>query len=219
MPQALRKLEIATDIDGSSPFSVLFNPTEYTVEDSNKWDDQDRNTQKPELQFTGGDRKKLTMELFFDSYEAGEDVRQYTRRVANLLEVDPQKNRPPVCTIEWGETSSQAPNDADFPFVGVLETLKQQFVLFKHDGTPVRAKLSVAFKQFRLPEDELKRKPRRSSFPAKTYTVRQGDTMSGIAGRLWRRPEDWRLIADANEIEDPRRLQPGQRLVVPRIET
>jgi len=219
MPQPLRKLEIATDIDGSQPFNVLFNPSEYTIEDSNKWEDQDRNTQKPELHYTGGDRKKLSMELFFDSYEAGQDVRQYTRQVANLLEVDSNKNRPPVCTIEWGDTSSQPPNDADFPFVGVLETIKQQFVLFNGNGTPVRAKVSVTFKQYRLPKDELKRKPRRGSFPAKTYTVVQGDTLSGIAGRLWKRPEDWRRIADENNIENARRLVPGQRLVVPRIET
>lgn len=218
MPPPLQKLEIVTDIDGSTPLSVLFNPSEYTIEDSNKWEDQGRNTQKPELQYTGGDRKKLTMELFFDSYEAGQDVRQYTRQIANLLEVDSNKNRPPVCTIQWGGTSSQAPNDADFPFVGVLESIKQQFVLFTGDGTPVRAKLSVSFKQFRLPEDELKRKPRRASFPAKTYTVVETDTLSGIAARLWKRPEEWRRIADANKIEDPRRLAPGQTLVVPPIE-
>ncbi|RPJ62334.1 MAG: LysM peptidoglycan-binding domain-containing protein [Acidobacteria bacterium] len=218
MAGPLRKLQISTDAEGSTPITVLFNPSEYSVEDANKWEDQDRNTQRPELQYTGGDRKKLTMELFFDSYEAGEDVRVHTRKIASLLEVDSNLNRPPVCTIEWGETSSQAPNDADFPFVGVLESLKQQFVLFKSDGTPVRAKLSVSFKQFRLPEDELKRNPRRSSFPAKTYTVVRGDTLSGIAARLWKRPEQWRRIADRNQIANPRRLTPGQVLTVPAIE-
>jgi len=218
MAAPLTKLSISTDAEGAEPFTVLFNPTEYSIEDANKWDDQDRNTQKPELQYTGGDRKKLSMELFFDSYEDSEDVRQYTRQVANLMEVDSNKNRPPVCTLEWGETSSQPPNDADFPFVGVLESLKQQFVLFRNDGTPVRAKLSVTFKQFRLPEDELKRKPRRSSFPAKTYTVRQGDTLSAIAARAWKRPEEWRRIARFNGIEQPRHLDPGMTLVIPKIE-
>jgi hypothetical protein len=217
MATQLRKLEISTDT-GGSPVTVLFNPTEYTIEDSAKWDDQDRNTQKPELQFTGGDRKKLTMELFFDSYEAGDDVRKHTRKIANLLEVDSKKNRPPVCTIQWGDNLSQAPNDGDFPFVGVLESIKQQFVMFRGDGSPVRAKLSVSFKQFRLPEDELKRKPRRGSFPAKTYVVSQFDTLSSIAGKLWERPEDWRRIASANEILNPRVLTPGQLLKIPPIE-
>jgi len=150
MPASLHKIRIATDIDGSSPIEVLFNPSEYTIDDSNTWTDQERNTQRPELQYTGGARKTLSMELFFDSYESNEDVRQYTRLIANLLEVDSNLNRPPVCTIEWGDNSSQPPNDADFPFVGILETLTQRFVLFKSDGTPVRARLTVRFKQFRL---------------------------------------------------------------------
>jgi LysM repeat protein len=218
MPAPLQKLRITTDSQGALPFTVLFNPSEYSIEDSSKWEEQERNTEKPELQYTGGERKKLSMDLFFDSYEDGQDVRQFTRQIAQLLEVHTTHNRPPVCTLEWGESSSQPPNDADFPFVGVLESLKQQFVLFKSNGTPVRARLSVSFKQFRLPEAERKRNPQRASFPAKTYTSVQGDTLSNIAARLWKKPEEWRRIADANQIQNPRQLTPGQVLVIPAIE-
>lgn len=218
MPAPLQKLQVSTDSPGSIPFTVLFNPTEYTIEDSSKWEEQERNTKKPELQYTGGDRKKLSMDLFLDSYESNQDVRLFTRQIANLLEVDKANDRPPVCTLEWGESSSQPPNDADFPFVGVLESLKQQFVLFKSNGTPVRARLTVSFKQYRLPEAEAKREDRRSSFPAKTYTVVQGDILSGIAGRLWKKPEEWRRIADENQIDNPRQLMPGQVLVIPSVE-
>ena len=218
MPAPLTKLRITTDSQGSEPIIVLFNPSEYSIEDSSKWEEQERNTEKPELQYTGGERRKLSMDLFFDSYEEGQDVRQFTRQIAHLLEVDTTNNRPPVCTLEWGESSSQPPNDADFPFVGVLESLKQQFVLFKSDGTPVRARLTVSFKQFRLPEAEAKRNPRPRSFPAKTYTLVQGDTLSGIAAQLWRKPEEWRRIADANQIQNPLKLTPGQVLAIPAIE-
>lgn len=218
MAAALQKLKITTDLKGANPIEVLFNPTEYTIEDSSKWEDQVRSKQKPELHYTGGERKKLSMELFFDSYEQRQDVRQFTRLIANLMEVDQKMDRPPVCTIEWGQNTSQPPNDADFPFVGVLESLKQQFVLFSNDGTPVRAKLSVSFKQFRLPEAELKRNPRRQSFPAETYTIIQGDTLSGIATRVWKKPEEWRRLADANQIENPRQLISGQKLIIPPIE-
>jgi len=218
MAGPLQKLRITSDIQGSSPINVLFNPTEYTIEGANKWEEQERNTNPPELQYTGADRKKLSMELFCDTYESGQDVRQFTRQIANLLEVHVDNNRPPVCTIEWGESSSQPPNDADFPFVGVLESLRQQFVLFKSDGTPVRARLTVSFKQFRLPADEERRHPRRASFPAKAYTAVQGDTLSGIAAQVWKRPADWRRIADANQIQNPRHLTAGHVLIIPAIE-
>jgi len=218
MPAPLTKLRITTDSQDSEPIIVLFNPSEYSIEDSSKWEEQERPTEKPELHYTGGERRKLSMDLFFDSYEEGQDVRQFTRQIAQLLEVDTTNNRPPVCTLAWGESSSQPPNDADFPFEGVLESLKQQFVLFKSDGTPVRARLTVSFKQFRLPEAEAKRNPKPRSFPAKTYTLVQGDTLSGIAARLWRKPEEWRRIADANQIQNPLQLTPGQVLAIPAIE-
>ncbi|MCP4368477.1 MAG: LysM peptidoglycan-binding domain-containing protein [Deltaproteobacteria bacterium] len=222
MPEELVKLLIETDIPGAQPIKVLFNPSEYSIEDSNTWEEQKRNKQRPELQFTAQSLKKLSMELFFDSYEnkGNQDVRQFTRQIANLLEVGTgiDKDRPPVCTIFWGDNNSTTPNEADFPFIGVLESLKQQFVLFNSVGTPIRARLSVSFKQFLLPEEELKRKPRKSSFPANTYTVVLDDTLSGIAARLWEKPEEWRRIANGNNIINPRILRPGQVLIIPPIE-
>jgi hypothetical protein len=213
----LEKLKIK-NMDNNEEFTVLFNPTEYSVEDSSKWQDQTGNRRRPELQYTGGERKRLTMELFFDTYEAGQDVRQHTGKIARLLVVTTDDRnsgkRPPIVQLTWGPENP----DTGFPFVGVLETLKQQFTLFTGQGVPVRAKLSVTFKEFRLPADELQREPRRSSFPAQTYTARAGDTLSGIAAALWKDPLKWRLIAEANSIDNPRLLEPGHVLVVPPIE-
>ena len=51
----------------------------------------------------------------------------------------------------------------------------------------------------------------------KSYTVRRGDTLSGIAGALYNDPTQWRAIAQANGIVDPRELQPAVRLTVPAL--
>jgi hypothetical protein len=51
---------------------------------------------------------------------------------------------------------------------------------------------------------------------ARTYTVRQGDTLSGIAAKLG--IADWRRLYEANRAvigADPNRIFPGQVLVVP----
>jgi nucleoid-associated protein YgaU len=218
MPLAKLKI-INLDKDGES-FQVRFNPTGYSIEGGNTWKEQERPRKKPELQFTGQSLKKLSMELFFDTYEQKEDVRQYTSKVARLLvpSIEDEKTkgkRPPRCRIDWGKEYS---GNSDFPFVGVLETLTQQFVLFDSNGTPVRAKLSVSFKEFLLPEEQEKREPTAQSFPAETYVVLQGDTLSGIAGQLWQKPQEWRRIAEANEIENPRQLSPGDELIIPPIE-
>lgn len=212
----LEKLNVA-NTDTGDEFEVLFNPTEYSIEDSSKWQDQEGNRRRPELQYTGGERRKLSMELFCDTYEAKTDVREHTARFAKLLVVTTNDGnngkRPPVVELSWGPANA----DTGFPFVGVLETLKQQFTMFASDGTPVRAKLSVTFKEYRLPVDEQQREPRRGSFPAQTYTVKAGDTLSSISTVVYKDPLKWRQIAEANEIDRPLALEPGQVLVVPAI--
>ena len=47
--------------------------------------------------------------------------------------------------------------------------------------------------------------------------VTVGETLSAIAGREYGNPKMWRPIALANSVSDPRRLQPGMRLVIPRL--
>jgi len=215
MAERLEKLRIK-NLDTSEDFFVLFNPTEYTVEDASHWADQDKMGQKPELHYTGGDRKKLSMELFFDTYEARVDVRTHTAKIAALLVFNKEKHRPPKVELSWGPTPPGGPN-AEFPFVAVLETLKQQFVLFLADGTPVRAKLSVAFTQFTLPEEELQKNEPHSPDLTKLYVVKVRDTVSAIASLFYQDPSKWREIAAANNIDTPRSLTPGQVLRIPKI--
>lgn len=53
--------------------------------------------------------------------------------------------------------------------------------------------------------------------PATTVSVRSGDTLYDIAGRIWDDSFLWPLLLAANEeeIEDPDYLRPGQRVDVP----
>ena len=50
------------------------------------------------------------------------------------------------------------------------------------------------------------------------YTVRRTDTLEGIALKFFRDPSFWRDIAAKNNIENPRILEPGTVLVIPRID-
>jgi nucleoid-associated protein YgaU len=77
--------------------------------------------------------------------------------------------------------------------------------------------LSVGFKEYIPPTQHAQAEPKSGSFPAQTYTVKAGDTLSAIAGRLWDNPTLWRLLADENIIVNPRVLDPGRILTVPPI--
>jgi nucleoid-associated protein YgaU len=51
----------------------------------------------------------------------------------------------------------------------------------------------------------------------RTHTVASGDTLSGIAQRVYGRADRWKLIFEANrdKLDDPDRIYPGQVLVIP----
>ncbi len=53
--------------------------------------------------------------------------------------------------------------------------------------------------------------------PARTYTVKAGDSLSAIAKREYGDAGAWRRIYDANrdQIDDPDLIHPGQELKIP----
>ena len=49
-----------------------------------------------------------------------------------------------------------------------------------------------------------------------TRVVRRGDTLAGIAAEVYSDPTKWRVIADANAIENPFVLPAGSKLTLPK---
>jgi len=56
---------------------------------------------------------------------------------------------------------------------------------------------------------------------ARSYTVAKGDTLSHIAKAHYGRASKWHAIFEANRdvLDDPDRIQPGQVLKIPAIDT
>jgi hypothetical protein len=204
---ALEKATI-TNVDTNESFQVLFNPTEYVLKKQTPWAEQRvLGLDAPAASFTTGMRMELEMELFFDTFEDKTDVREHTEKVETLLIVDPDKHRPPLTLFNWG----------NFQFKGVFEKLKQRYIMFLEDGTPVRAILNVTIKEYMTTYEQLQRQPRQSADRAKRRIVRKGDTLGLIAYREYNDASQWRRIANYNRIEDPLNLEPGTELVIPPI--
>lgn len=185
---------------------VLFNPSEYRLNKANQFAEiAVPGLEAPPLQFVRGGARTLSMQLFFDTFEKGSDVRDHTQKITTLLSVDNELHAPPICHFSWG----------DLNFIGVLERADQRFTLFLSDGTPVRATMDVSFKEF-IENDRQGRLLSSADF-TKHYAVHRGDSLSAIAGREYGDPAMWRLIAEENDIDLPLNLRPGQILVIPAI--
>lgn len=201
---------IKTEEDGS--ITVAFNPTTYSISKSLSWTasggSNDTRTNAPTLAFGGGGSRHLALELFFDSTDSQRDVRLQTDRIVRLTHIlrHLDNPRPPICKLVWGGKS------ADFPFVGVVSSLEQQFLLFHATGQPLRATLKVAFQEFLvLGDDQKKTDPELT-----TRVVRRGDSLASIAAQVYDDPSAWRAIARANRIENPLAIAPGTKLTLPK---
>jgi hypothetical protein len=194
---------------GKDDITVLFNPTNYTVAKTNQIAETGiPGLAAPILQYVHGNTRTLTMDLFFDTYEKRSDVTSETKKIYDLLEIDTGTHAPPVCEVRWGS----------FYFKGVLDHVSGQFAMFLADGTPVRATLSVSFKEYIPVEDLVKIHPTQSADHHKQRMVKSGDRIDTIAADEYGNPGLWRAIAEANDMEDPGILVPGQYLAVPPLQ-
>ena len=138
---------------------------------------------------------------------SGTDVRQHTRKLARLAEVNIHLHRPPICELRWGEFDI---------FTGVLTSISQRFSLFLADGTPVRATVTCSFVESAPIALARAREPN-SADVDKTRQVRRGDTLQHLAAEEYGDPRQWRHIATANGIVNPRDLRPGTVLTIPKL--
>jgi len=219
----LAKAEIENMLTGEHVV-CMFNPKEYTFSKQNKWSEKTaKGKNVSHLEFGGGAPATLKVQLFFDTTEswkfenlsvtAGDDVRKYTKGLWDLMKVSDKnvnpatkKGEPPHCKFKWGNLWS---------FEAVIDSISQKFVLFKDDGTPVRAILDVSFRQT-TDEGQYPRQNPTSGGMAndRVRTVQQGDRLSLIAYQEYGDTRHWRHLADINEINDPLNLRPGQPLII-----
>ncbi len=182
---------------------VLFYPSEYTQSKSANYPEETRKKNKSRVQFAGDKLETLEMSLFFDTYESNEDVRIHTRKITDLMEYDRSGNPPPILMFVWGPIN----------FTCILESVTKKFTMFRRDGVPVRATLSVRFKEY--PKDNAPREKPSVQSMTKVISIKSGDSLWAMAATSYGSAAMWRSIAEKNNIANPRLLVPGKEITVP----
>ncbi len=212
-PQHLTKATV-TILDGrrkGTDIKVEFNPAEYSMEYSATYSEKaPPGLSNPILRFVNGNAQVLSMELLFDTYTDGKgaDVSIETSKFTDLVSIDGDFHAPPRVQFAWGS----------FSFKAVVEKISQKFTMFQADGTPVRATLSVTFKQHKTIVEQLRDPRLNSSDKTKRRVLASHDSLWHLAEREYGSPRYWRLIARENRIEDPRRVEPGTVLNLPPLD-
>jgi Contractile injection system tube protein len=214
----------------ANPFVVQFNPENLKVSYSNQVvpPEQSGNTSghgraaaptaHPTAQFVGRGNTKLSVQLIFDvtgdlsevdRTAAKGDVRRLTMRVANLIKPSAITSGngtgqfiPPKVRFVWGS----------FRFDGIVESLEESLEFFSPEGLPLRAVLSLSLVQQEFQFDfEPSAAPNPSAANPGTRPLTAAGSGSNLPGMVSNSGRnDWQGVAQANNIENPRRLEPGR---------
>jgi len=121
-------------------------------------------------------------------------------------------SRPPKVIFQWGPPSA-------FLIEANITAVNVTYTRFAADGTPVRAEVTVRLQQQPSLLGLLATNPTSAGLPGrKAHTVTAGDSLARIATGQYGSPGRWRQIAAANDIDDPLRIRPGDRVYLPNPE-
>jgi hypothetical protein len=160
----------------------------------------------------------LSMELLFDTSQSGDDVRGTTLKIVEMIQpnvknggtVDTAQPRP-VVRFSWGT----------FLFIGTISSIDETIDLFSEQGKPLRATVNLSMSEVALERDTIPNPvPGTVSVTGQSLgggaaigttplTLSQaGDTLQNLVGRL-ASGGSWKAIANGNNIDNPRLIQPG----------
>ena len=217
---SLQKAQL-TAVDGdptTTKLVFMYNPAEITTSKSANWNrPQARgasSANRPE--FAGAGPQNVQMEITFDAWDTpGADVTASVKTLFEWTMPTPSSRtrnlpRPPMLGFEWGSSAI---------FTGFrcfLKTVQAKYTLFKPDGTPIRATCQITLEE--IPEEPKGTNPTSGSRESRRSLVLDGaDSLAGVAYREYGDAALWRGIAAFNEIDDPLRVTPGTRILVPSL--
>jgi hypothetical protein len=211
--------------------TVQFNPQSLKLTFTNQ--NAGGSQQNGAVQFVGQGTTKLSLELWFDvtlptavgQADPKGDVRNLTKEIAYFItpQTVTQKGQtgllPPAVQFQWGS----------FLFKGTIDSMDETLELFSETGKPLRAGMQLSLSKQNMSFEFCEPKPGITcpgsgpggggvpgSGPAAgtqpLAMAKAGDTIQGASARLG--VGDWKAMAVANGIENPRMVSPGALLNV-----
>jgi contractile injection system tube protein len=180
----LKKMRIAP-VDGSNSMNVLINPASIKRSKVINYDKKAvQGTVSTEPKFNSYENDTLEFELVFDgtgviiplqgeeTKDISTDIDALNKAVYNYYG---DKHEPNVVEISWGSTI----------FKGRLESLSFNYTLFKPEGSPLRAKASLKFVQYRTNEEAVKEA--QNSSPDMTHLIefKSGDNIQLMCNKVY----------------------------------
>ena len=117
-------------------------------------------------------------------------------------------HRPNFVAVQWGKSIS---------FNGVLTTFDTSFTLFRPDGSPLRARISLAFSMYISPPNVTKKDAPKSPDITHMVPVVDGVNLPQMCQKVWNDDKYYVQAAKYNGLNHIRDLRGVQQLIFPPI--
>ncbi len=196
------------------PYTVMINP------ESLKWDrsveyntKQSPDSSSASQKYRSTPSEKLSFDIVIDCTGIVDAKRVDLTAEINLLEktvytYNGKIHRPNFVKVQWGK---------NLVFKGVLTTFDTSYSLFKPDGSPLRAKVSLAFTEYISPSTVKKEDKKESPDVTHLVNVVEGDTLPGLCQKIWNDNSYFVQVAQYNGLNKFRNLKGVKNLLFPPI--
>jgi hypothetical protein len=117
-------------------------------------------------------------------------------------------HRPNFVKVQWGK---------DLIFNGVLSSFDISYTLFRSDGSPLRAKISLGFSQYIAPQTVKIQDKQESPDVSHLVTVVEGVTLPQLCEQIWNDENYYIQAARYNGLNKFRNLKGVEKLIFPPI--
>ncbi|MCG8574690.1 MAG: hypothetical protein MI810_07385 [Flavobacteriales bacterium] len=215
----LMKITGYTDEEFSSafsgdPYTVMINPESIKWTRAIEYNEQqspDSSSASQKYKSTPSD--KLSFDIVIDCTGVVDSKRTVMYKEITALEnivftYNGKIHRPNFVKIQWGK---------NITFKGVLTSFDTSYTLFKPDGSPLRAKVSLSFSQYLSPSTVKKVDGQESPDVSHLVDVVDGDTLPQLCQKIWNDDSYYIQVAKYNGLNKFRHLMGGTKLIFPPI--
>ncbi|MFZ6774430.1 CIS tube protein [Undibacterium sp. SXout7W] len=196
-------------------FTLQINPESYRHQHTTQYTKNDStDTAGVTTKFYVQSPQVISFDFYLDATGIVPGVSNVASAVADFKKVAYNYNgtihSPNYLQIVWGTSNA---------FNCRLTSLNLEYNLFKPDGTPLRAKLSVEFEQYLSPNEITQASGKQSPDMTHARTVEAGDTLPVMCYQIYGDSKYYTWIARFNKLNHFRSLKPGTTIYFPPLET
>lgn len=197
-----------------APYLLMLNPDSLKMQRSIEYNTQQvPNTSAPSQKYKATPSDQLSFDIVIDCTGVVDanrtDMDIEIKKLETIIYTYNGKiHRPNYVKLQWGQNLS---------FNCVLTSFNISYTLFKPNGNPLRAKISMAFCQYISPTTVEKLEKKQSPDVSHIVTVVKGVTLPHLCQEVWNQDLYYIQVAKYNDLNKFRKLRGGEKLIFPPI--